>query len=122
MVKISVPCGRTFQEAAIRDDIELQIIDADVPKVKTSTEQLLKEAMDNPIGSDRVENLVGKDEQILIIVNDHTRPGPNQIIVKELLTRLSSAGVPNESIKFIVATGSHRASTDEEVSTKKSIK
>lgn len=115
MARISVPYGRTVQEAYISDDIELQVIDVDVPKVTTPAEQLLKEAMDNPIGSDRVENLVKKEDQVLIVVNDHTRPGPNQAIVKELMTRLAAAGVPDENIRFIIATGSHRASTDAEV-------
>ncbi len=115
MAKISVPYGKTAQEAFISDDIELQVIDVDVPKVTTPAEQLLKEAMDNPIGSDRLENMVSRNEQVLIVVNDHTRPGPNRIIVKEIMERLSAAGVPAENIKFIVAAGSHRASTDEEI-------
>jgi len=115
LAKISVPYGKTVQEAFISDDIELQVIDVDVPKMTTSVEQLLKEAMDNPIGSDRVENLVKKDDRIVIVVNDHTRPGPNQAIVRELVTRLTGAGVPDSNIRFIIATGSHRASTDAEV-------
>ncbi|HWR61502.1 MAG TPA: nickel-dependent lactate racemase [Clostridia bacterium] len=115
MAKISVPYGKTVQEAFISDDIELQVIDVDVPKMTTPVEQLLKEAMDNPIGSDRVENLVKKDDSIVIVVNDHTRPGPNQAIVRELVTRLTGAGVPDRNIRFIIATGSHRASTDAEV-------
>lgn len=115
MAKISIPYGRTTQEAFLSNDIELQVIDVDVPETTIPTEQMLKEAMDNPIGSDRIENLVKKDDQVIIVVNDHTRPGPNQLIVKELMTRLASAGVPEENIKFIVATGSHRASTDAEV-------
>jgi len=116
LTKVSVPYGKTTQEAVVSDDIELQVIDVDVPKITTPAEQLLKEAMDNPIGSDRVESLVKKDDQVLIVVNDHTRPGPNQIIVKELITRLVGAGVPDKNIRFIIATGSHRASKDEEVS------
>lgn len=115
MAKISVPYGKTIQEAVISDDIKLQVIDVDVPKVEIPPEKLLKVAMDNPIGTDRVENLVKKDDKILIVVNDHTRPGPNQIIVEELITRLKRAGVEDENIKFIIATGSHRASTDEEI-------
>lgn len=115
MSEISVPYGRTTQDAVINENVELEVIDVDVPKVETPAEQLLKEAMDNPIGTDRVENLVGKDEHVLIIVNDHTRPGPNQIIVKELMARLKSAGVSDDNIKFIIASGSHRASTDQEV-------
>lgn len=116
MAKISVPYGETAQEAFISDDIELQVIDVDVPKVNISEERLIKEAMDNPIGSDRVENLVTKNDQVVIVVNDHTRPGPTRTIVKEVINRLKSAGVMDDHIKFIVATGSHRKTTEEEIS------
>ena len=115
MPKISVPYGKTTQGAVVSDEIELEIVDVDVPKVTMQPEKLLKEAMDNPIGSDRIENLVKKEDKVLIVVNDHTRPGPNQIIVKELITRLTGAGVPDQNIKFIIATGSHRASTEDEI-------
>lgn len=115
MAKISVPYGQGMQKAVIDDSINLQVIDVNVPEVKESADFLLKKAMDNPIGSDRVENLVRSDDRVLIVVNDHTRPGPNKAIVKELVGRLRSAGLPDDQIKFIVATGSHRATTKEEI-------
>jgi len=65
MAKISVPYGKTVQKAVISDDIELQVIDIDTPKVTISEEQLIKEAMDKPIGSERVENLVKKMTKLL---------------------------------------------------------
>ncbi|WHH61202.1 nickel-dependent lactate racemase [Petroclostridium sp. X23] len=115
MSKISVPYGKMMQEAIVSDEVEVEVIDINVPEITATEEQLVKEALDYPIGIDRVENLVKKEDQVVIVVNDHTRPGPNKIIVKELVTRLSGAGIPDENIRFIFATGSHRASTDEEI-------
>ena len=69
------------------------MIDIDTPKVTISEEQLIKEAMDKPIGSERVENLVKKDDKVVIVVNDHTRPGPTKLIVQEVINRLTSAGL-----------------------------
>ncbi len=115
MAKISVPYGKTVQKAVISDDIELQVIDIDTPKVTISEEQLIKEPIVKPIGSERVENLVKKDDKVVIVVNDHTRPGPTKLIVQEVINRLTSAGVIDDHIKFIVATGSHRKTTEEEI-------
>lgn len=114
MVKIEVPYGKASQTAMIDDGIDILVIDPPrVPVTKTS-EIMLRECMDSPIGSDRLEHLVRAEDTVAIVVNDHTRPGPSKLIVKEVLARLKKAGVPDERITFIFATGSHRAPTMEE--------
>jgi nickel-dependent lactate racemase len=30
---------------------------------------------------------------VVIVVNDHTRPGPNALIMKEIMSRLGKAGI-----------------------------
>lgn len=115
MRKISVPYGSRSQEAVIGDDIELQVIDLEKVPVKKTSEQMLREALEQPIGSAKLEDLVKPEDQVLIIVNDHTRPGPYRIMVKEIVERLTKAGVMDSHIRFIIATGSHRASTRAEI-------
>jgi len=115
LARISVPYGKTNQEAVISDQIELQVIDVEKVPVTVSPEQMLREAMDHPIGCARLEEMVKPEDQVLIVVNDHTRPGPYAIMVQEIVTRLQSAGLPDDHVRFIVATGSHRADTREEV-------
>jgi len=54
---------------------------------------------------------------VAIAVSDITRPVPyrgENGILSPLLRRLESTGIKKEKIKIIVATGMHRASTDEE--------
>lgn len=115
MSKIVVPYGKCFQKANVDDDINIEFIDfAGEDNLKEEVE-MLKNAMDNPIGSPRLEEMVSVEDKVLIVVNDHTRPGPNKIIAKELTERLLSKGLSNEQIKFIIATGSHRKTTNEEL-------
>lgn len=114
-MKISVPYGTASIEADLPDSLDVRVIDPAGCKPAESVESLLKKALDAPIGTDRLENMATKDDQITIIVNDHTRPGPDRLIVAEVVRRLETAGVPDSHIKFVVATGSHRAPTDEEL-------
>jgi nickel-dependent lactate racemase len=113
-MKITVPYGEGNQEAILADDISLQIIDPPCAPPEKTPEELLKDALDHPICSARLEEMVTPQDTVLIVVNDHTRPGPNIAILKELSARLAQAGVPDNNITIIFATGSHRAPTLEE--------
>ena len=119
MTKIKVPYGKTYQEATIADDIPVQVIDPECPRVTRTVEALIEQALDNPVGSPKLEELLRQSEtpagKILIIVNDPTRPGPNKEMVKALLGRLKLAKIQDAQIEFIIATGSHRAPTREEI-------
>lgn len=115
MSKIVVPYGKCFQKANVDDDINIEFIDFEGEDNLKEEVEMLKNTMDNPIGSPRLEEMVSVEDKVLIVVNDHTRPGPNKIIAKELTERLLSKGLSNEQIKFIIATGSHRKTTNEEL-------
>lgn len=115
MAKIRVPYGDAWQEAELAGDIPLQVIDPPCKPVEKPVEELIEKALDNPIGTSRLEEMVTGSDHVTIIVNDHTRPGPNAQLVAALVKRLNGAGVPDEQICFVIATGSHRASTEEEL-------
>ena len=115
MIKLSVPYGTGYQEAYIPDHIPVTVVDPPKTEQDIDVKMLIEQAMDHPIGTERLENLVHCDEQVTIIVNDQTRPGPNQEIVDSVMQRLVRAGVPDRQICFVVATGSHRAPTLEEI-------
>ena len=79
-----------------------------------SQEQLVEQSLDQPIGSDRLEELVRGKRKITIISSDHTRPVPSRITMPILLRRIRSIE-PNAEISILVATGFHRPSTHEEL-------
>ncbi len=83
----------------------------------------LEAAFSNPTGSPTLEEIIrrkGKPSEeisVAIAVSDITRPVPYKGetgILPPLLRRLESSGIKKEKIRILVATGMHRASTDEE--------
>lgn len=74
-------------------------------------------ALDNPIGTS-LESLLDESKRVCIIVDDVSRPTPAELILSVLLPRLHSLGVKKENIYFVLALGSHRRMTQEEVDSK----
>ncbi len=77
----------------------------------------LLEAMADPIDSPPLADLasdVPRGGQVVIVVSDITRPVPDDVIVPAILEVLTAAGIENEQITILVATGLHRPSTPAE--------
>ena len=79
--------------------------------------ELVEEALDNPVGSEKLEVLIKDKKNMVIVTSDHTRPTPSWITLPVLLRRIRAAN-PNIEITIVVATGTHRASTREEMISK----
>jgi nickel-dependent lactate racemase len=71
-------------------------------------------AIDAPIESPYLEEIVGPGESVLIVVSDAARATASGQIVNLLVRRLIAAGVAPPDINIIFATGIHRAPTTEE--------
>ncbi|MFP4662297.1 MAG: nickel-dependent lactate racemase [Halanaerobiales bacterium] len=80
-------------------------------------ENKIKQSFSNPIESPTLSNIVRheKPENIVIIVNDITRPVRYDIVLKPMLDELLEAGVDKGCITLLIATGMHRPMTEKEV-------
>lgn len=94
----------------------------DVP-ILTHPREAIEEALQSPIGCPPLREIIrrkGKPPEeisVAIAVSDITRPVPykgESGLLLPLLRQLESSEIRKENIKIIVATGMHRASTDEE--------
>ncbi|MBR1567177.1 MAG: nickel-dependent lactate racemase, partial [Oscillospiraceae bacterium] len=112
---VSVPFGNGSISAEIPDGVRVNVVNPTVEAVKGTEAERIEAALDAPVGTPRLEEMVKATDRVLIVVNDHTRPGPNREITAAVLERLHRAGVPDGNIRFICATGSHRAPTDAEM-------
>ncbi|KGD76700.1 lactate racemization operon protein LarA [Tatumella morbirosei] len=81
---------------------------------QTSEQQLVENSLDNPIDSPTLERLATGKKDIVIISSDHTRPVPSAIIMPIILRRIRSVS-PDAQITILIATGTHRASTEQEL-------
>jgi len=84
---------------------------APVPDVKSAVE----DALHHPIHSAQLRDLVKPGQTVALIVTDITRQLPEETIVPLLLEELKQGGIRKEDITAIVATGTHRPNTPEEL-------
>ena len=76
--------------------------------------QILRDALDFPIGSPALRTLTETAQRILIITNDHTRPMPSRLTIPAILGSFHKPPDDYE-ITILVATGLHRPMTAEEM-------
>ena len=79
------------------------------------TSAVLSRALDHPIGCKPLLELAAGKHTAAISVCDITRPAPNHLTLPPLLRRLHSAGIPEDGVTILIATGLHRAATDAEI-------
>ena len=79
-----------------------------------SEQEIIERALDNPIGSQSLEELVRGKRRMVIISSDHTRPVPSRITMPIILRRVREAN-PNIKITILIATGFHRPTTRQEL-------
>jgi lactate racemase len=85
-----------------------------VPKM-TDEVYLLRQALDNPIGTRPLKQIVHPGQKIAIIISDLTRPAPSGRMLPPLLKELQAAGIPEEDVFIVLALGLHRPMTDGEI-------
>jgi nickel-dependent lactate racemase len=82
----------------------------------TKTEnEIIKEGLITPIGTPRISEMVDKDDRVLIIADDHTRPTPASKILPFVIEELRRGGVGKKNIEVLIGVGTHRGMTDEEL-------
>ena len=101
--KVDIPDNIRVRELTANKDIEFKAIDADVVN-----------ALENPIGSKRLKDIVNPGEKIAIITSDITRPMPTYKVMPALIEELEAGGVNPSDITLVFALGSHRKQTPEE--------
>jgi nickel-dependent lactate racemase len=78
----------------------------------------IERALDDPIGHKGLSALSRKGKSAIIICDDHTRPTPANKILPVLLKRLNDGGIKDEDIRILIATGTHRYITADEIEKK----
>jgi nickel-dependent lactate racemase len=81
----------------------MRIYQAEYPE-----EEEIQRAMENPVGSKRLSEIVHSDSTAAIMVDDRTRKTPQKKLLPFVLKELNDAGVHDSQVKLIIATGTHR--------------
>jgi nickel-dependent lactate racemase len=74
----------------------------------------IERALKAPSGSPPLQEVAGKADTVAIVVDDITRPTPTRLMLPPIISELHAAGVSDEAITIVFATGLHRPHTQAE--------
>ena len=111
-----LPYGKEHLKAYIEEQYLAGVLVSELHRYKApkSGAELVQEALENPIGSQRLCDMAVGKKNIVVISSDHTRPVPSHVIMPLLLAEIRK-GNPDADITILIATGLHRLTTVEEL-------
>ena len=115
MKTIAIPYYRGTLDLHMDESNLKAVLEADIHCVERhGTEQdIVRAALAAPIGSPRLRELAKGKNKVVLVTSDHTRAVPSKITLPILLEEIR-AGNPAADITILIATGLHRATTEEE--------
>ena len=113
-MKIELGFGDTTQILNVPDENLSEVLVPNDIEHRMSADEAVKNALEHPIASARLRDIVKPGEKIAIITSDITRPMPTYAVMPFLLDELSGAGVSDKDITLVFALGSHRKHSDAE--------
>jgi len=116
-MRLTIPYGDAEKSFDVREGNLQRVVAHDVPRSgRTEQEQqLVREALRRPVGAKPIAATVKPADKVVLLTDDWTRPTPAYKVLPVLLLELEAAGVRDENISVVVARGTHRRLSDEEL-------
>ncbi len=112
-MKVDLPYGKGSVEVKLPDGSAIAY-PRELHAVPDVTAEIAR-AMGAPIGSPLLREVdLGKRDAV-IVVNDITRPAPTQAMLAAILSELGAAGIGEQAVTVVVATGNHRPNSAQEI-------
>ena len=113
-MKIGLPYGKKTLSINVPKNNLLDVIYPNEIKPERTAEEYIRLALDKPMGTKRLCELAKKDNKVVIVVDDYTRPCPTWAMLPSVLKEIYSSGIKENDVTIIFATGSHREVKQEE--------
>ncbi len=111
MTDISLKYGRTSVSCHLPGARLLQMDGIEAPRPAAD---LVREALENPIGTPALSRVVKPGEQVVIVTSDITRYSASEVYLPIIVEQLNACGVPDDNISIVIALGIHRQQSAEE--------
>ena len=91
------------------DSLEPVVLVANEQPALPDAVQAVRDGLKNPIGAEPLVKQLKdkKPEKIVVVVNDETRPTPYYAFFPPLVEAFEEAGIRDEQVTFVIATGIH---------------
>ena len=116
---IALPYGKGTVPLTLDESRPVRVLESRLAgyRPQAGGEELVRRAMERPIGAPRLSELARGCRRITVIISDHTRPVPSRVILPPMLEALRE-GAPDAEITLLVATGCHRGTREDELRAK----
>ncbi|MEJ7711585.1 MAG: nickel-dependent lactate racemase [Pyrinomonadaceae bacterium] len=114
VAEVDLQYGKSLIPFAFDESFELLVPPEASPPLAPLTDPEIDLALDVPIDSPPLEDIISPQETVLIVVSDATRPTASDQVVNILVRRLVQLSISPANISIIFSTGIHRRVTDEE--------
>jgi len=101
----------TELEITFPENWSVQVCDMAGADAPILSDDAIRKRIDNPIDCEPIRKGARGSKSAVVIFDDLTRPTPVWRLAPHVLESLMEAGVPKHSIRFVMATGAHRAHT-----------
>src|SRR5436190_12394958 len=96
------------------DPERFEILEPETSETRPLSDAEINAALENPIDSKPLDDLIGPDDTVLIVASDATRATGSAQIINLLVRRLVQNGTAPANLAIIFATGIHRAVRSDE--------
>lgn len=113
--QITLPYGHNTISVSVPRD---KLIGVFVPRARAPAPdpaEALRDALANPVSSDRLQDKASGVRRVAIAIEDATRPAPNALLIDAVMTELQAGGISPDQVTVVVATGLHRPMTADEL-------
>lgn len=111
-MKIKLAYGRNGLEEEFPDH-NLTVVEPEFVPGLSDLEGELEDCLGSPLASDRLVDIVSSGDKVAIAICDATRAMPSGMVLPAILRELNH--LPDEKITILIATGTHRPTTDSEL-------
>ncbi len=115
MKEFEIFTGKEYLQFSIPDEFTFEVLTSKNITPINDFVGTIKNSFNHPIESKPLKEIVKPGQKVAFIVNDNTRYIPQHVIVPEMINAINEAGVEDEDITIVVAAGTHRPMTDDEL-------
>lgn len=108
--------GKGTVKFQLDDPRTIQVVEPPATEESACGRKDVEQALDNPVGMEALADLLEKQKprKVVVIVNDITRPTPYDLLLPPLFERFEKAGITDEKVALVVATGIHDPHTEDQ--------
>jgi len=115
MTVVDLAFGRGHLSLDLPADVDATVVTKRPAHPLADPDAAVADALRTPIGSPPLAELARGRASACIVVCDITRPVPNGLFLRPLITTLLDSGIPLDKITILVATGLHRPNLGDEL-------